>query len=370
MNRYFLNKAARSAPENSNLFTADEYRQVNEFFQGDPSTPLWHMRQLAADLQVSDILVKDESSRMGLNAFKILGVSYAIGCLLKPGRLSPTATLACATEGNHGRAVARVARLHGLRAKVYMARDAALSRIDAIEAEGADVIIVDGNYDTAVQMMSEAAIKEGWTIVSDTSWEGYDEIPRLIMAGYTRILDEAEIQWRSQRPDVVLVQAGVGALAGAVVSWLCHRFGVNRPFTIVCEPASAACLLESARTGEPTSVNGPFDTIMAGLRSGQLSRIVWPTIAAVDSFVAIEDDWCRRAVRVLADPDREDPVIVAGASGACGLAALLAIMQDEGLQSLREAVGLNKQARVLVINTEGATDPAVFKQITGSAPNR
>ena len=367
MSHYFLNPTARSIPVHPGLFEAEEYHQVTSFFRGMPSTALRHLTAVAAKLGVGDILLKDESDRLGLNSFKILGASYAIGRLLKEGRIAKGAVLVCATEGNHGRAVARAAKENGLHAKVYMSADAAAPRIEAIAQEGAQVVTVDGNYDDAVRLAASDARSNGWTLFSDTSGPGYEEIPRLIMAGYTRLLDEAKDQWAPEAPpDVVLVQAGVGGLACAAVSWLCHRYGARRPFMIACEPTRAACLLESARVGKPVPLSGPFDTIMAGLRCGEVSQLAWPTIAAaVDAFVAIDDMQCEATMRILAHQEGGDPVVVAGASGACGLAALLAILQDERLRPLREAAGTSDRSRVFVINTEGATDPRLYLEVTG-----
>lgn len=364
MTRYFLNPNARTGPAQTGLFDEHEYRQVSGF-EVQP-TPLWHLKGLASRISVADILLKDESSRLGLNAFKILGVSYAVGRLLNENGFGKGSVLVCATTGNHGRAVAHAAREHGLDAKVYVPADTAAARIEAIEAEGASVVTVDGNYDDAVRLATEDARRHGWTIISDTAWAGYEEIPRLIMAGYTKLMDEAESQWAPEPPpDVVLVQAGVGGLACAVVSWLCHRFGAQRPFTIVCEPASAACYLESARAGKPVSLRGPFSTNMAGLASGEVSSMAWPTVAgAADAFVAIDDEPSMQLMRDLAHPTEGDPVIVAGASGVCGLAVLLEILRDEALRPVREASSLSARSRVLVINTEGATDPELYARVT------
>ena len=364
MNRYLLNRSAPSRPPGSSLFEPGEYQKVKDSFHPTP-TALWHLPALASSTGVADILVKDESSRMGLNAFKILGVSYAVGRLLSDKRIIKDAPLVCATTGNHGRAVARAAREHGLDAKVYVPASTASARIEAIEEEGASVLTIGGNYDDAVRLAAEDARRHGWTIISDTAWPGYEEIPRLIMAGYTKLMDEAESQWAPEPPpDVVLVQAGVGGLTCAVVSWLCHRFGAQRPFTIVCEPTSAACYLESARAGRPVSLHGPFNTNMSGLSSGEVSSIAWPAIAAAaDAFVAIDDEPSMQAMRKLAHPTDGDPAIVAGASGACGLAVLLEILRDEKLRPVREASGLNSVSRLLVINTEGATDPEFYAQV-------
>lgn len=364
MTRYFLNPNARTSPAHTGLFDELEYRQASGF-EVQP-TPLWHLKGLASRISVADILLKDESSRLGLNAFKILGVSYAVGRLLNENGFGKGSVLVCATTGNHGRAVAHVAREHGLDAKVYVPADTAAARIEAIEAEATSVVTVGGNYDDAVRLATEDARRHGWTIISDTAWAGYEEIPRLIMAGYTKLMDEAESQWAPEPPpDVVLVQAGVGGLACAVVSWLCHRFGAQRPFTIVCEPASAACYLESARAGKPVSLRGPFSTNMAGLASGEVSSMAWATVAgAADAFVAIDDEPSMQLMRELAHPMEGDPVIVAGASGVCGLAVLLEILRDEELRPVREASSLSARSRVLVINTEGATDPELYARVT------
>ena len=368
MNRYLINSAARSSHNHSGLFGTDEYRMVDDFFGSQPNllpTPLRHLRGLASQMNIGDLLVKDESTRFGLTSFKILGVSYAVGRLLSRGQLAKGSVLVCATEGNHGRAVARVAAENSLESKIYVAVDISLARIGALEREGAQVIVVDGNYDDAVKQAARDAEAYGWQIISDTSWFGYEEIPRSIMAGYTRLMTEAEQQWTPDRPpDVVFVQAGVGGLACAVVSWLCQRYGTKRPFVIVCEPVSAGCLLESFRAGRPVTLHGPFDTIMAGLRCGEVSLTAWPVIAgAVDAFVSIEDEHSERVMRMLAHPPEGDTLVTAGASGACGLAGLLALTEDESFRLVREACGLNAQTRVLAINTEGATDPDLYAQV-------
>jgi diaminopropionate ammonia-lyase len=364
--QFHLNESARSASNYRGLFDNQEYERVKEFFSSRPrnhSTPLRHLRELATEFGVADILLKDESERFRLNAFKILGVSYAVRRMLDDGELAEGSVVACATEGNHGRALARVAAENRLEAKVYVSSHTAPARIKALEEERAHVVLVEGNYDDAVRQAKADTEAHGWTIVSDTAWPGYERVPRLIMAGYTRLLDEAEEEWKEAPPDVVLVQAGVGGLACAVVSWLCWRYGARRPFTIVCEDASAECLLESTRAGEYTSLPGPFDTIMAGLRCGEASSIAWPVLAvAADAFVSVNDEYCVEAVRLLASPLGSDERVAAGASGACGLAALLAILRDESLSPVRESSGLGADSRVFVINTEGVTDPSTISQ--------
>ncbi len=372
MSQYLINPNARAERNYRGLFDAEEYHLVDDFFCARPEfepTPLVHLRALASELGIGGILVKDESSRFGLNSFKILGVSYAVGQLLGEGRLAKDSVVVCASEGNHGRAVAHVAAENKLGARIYVASATSPTRIEAIEKEGAEVIVVDGNYDDAVKQAARDSELYGWQIISDTSWSGYEEIPRWIMAGYTQLMKEAETQWTPDPPpDVVFVQAGVGGLTCAVVSWLCQRYGTKRPLVIVCEPVSAACLLESCRAGKPVTLTGPFNTIMAGLRCGEISALTWPVISkSADAFVSIDDEQCASAMRALADPTKDDPVVVAGAAGACGLAALLALQEDESLLPMREASGLNAQSRALVINTEGASDPGLYAQVIGTA---
>jgi diaminopropionate ammonia-lyase len=369
-NKYHLNPAARSGLPYHGLFADEEYKRVGDYYRSlshlQP-TPLRHLRGLASVIGVADILLKDESSRFSLNSFKILGTAYAVDQLLSDGHLNESSVLVCATEGNHGRAVAHIATERHLEAKVYVSSATADASIEALKREGAEVLIVDGTYDDAVRQAAQDAEARGWSVISDTSWPGYEFVPRLIMAGYTRLLDEAEEQWMPEPPpDVVLVQAGVGGLASAVVSWLCRRYGASRPFIVVCEPSSAACVLESARAGKRVTLDGPFNTIMAGLRCGEVSNAAWPLMAkAVDAFVAIEDEQCVAAMRMLARPQSGDTLVEAGASGACGLASLSAILRDENLRPVRDAIGLNTQSRVFLINTEGATDPELYARVIG-----
>jgi diaminopropionate ammonia-lyase family len=265
--------------------------------------------------------------------------------------------------------VARVALELGIEAKIYVAADCVAARVEAIESEGAQAIRVEGDYDDAVKQAARDAEHDGWTIISDTSWDGYELIPRSIMAGYTRLMEEAGKAWEpGLPPEIVIVQAGVGGLACALVSWLCHRYGALRPYTIVCEPTAAASCLASKRAGSPVSLSGPFETMMAGLRCGTVSPLAWSVLAgAADAFLAVNDEMSAAAMRLLAEPENGDPQIRAGAAGACGLGALLAILEDEDLRPLREASGLDRQSRILLINTEGVTDPELYAQVCGQS---
>lgn len=369
MNKSFINPHSRTKDPIGGLFSSEELSQVRTFFRRHPNnkpTPLLQLSALAEKIGVKNILVKDESTRMGLNSFKILGVSYAVNRLLSDKRITKDTVLVCATEGNHGRAVAHAARANGLAARIYVAGDIKPTRIEALEKEGAEVIAVKGNYDEAVRQAAHDAGKNGWQVVSDTSWTGYEEIPRLIMAGYTGMLGEAQTQWSGEPPDAIFVQAGVGGLAGAVVSWFYQIYGRRRPFIIICEPDSAACFLESARAGKPVTLKGRFDTIMAGLRCGEVSPLGWKIISAkADAYLTVSDGQCQTAMRLLAHPPKNDIAAAAGASGACGLGGLLAVMQNEQLSQLREHCRIDCNSRIFLINTEGATDPQLYSEIVG-----
>jgi diaminopropionate ammonia-lyase len=275
------------------------------------------------------------------------------------------AVLVAATDGNHGCALARVARLRGLKAKIYISQGAAAARIQAISREGAEVIPIAGNYDDSVHVAAEAARTNGWTLVSDTSLPGYELVPRYIMAGYSMIMNEVAEQW-TEPPDVVFVQAGVGGLACAVLSWLLNRLGSSRPFVVTCEPKAAACVLESMRADQPVIIPGSLETAMAGLSCGTVSGVAWPVLhSGLDACLAIGDDECFEAMRILAHPESTDPYIVSGESGACGLAALRSTMTQNDLLRLKDFLQLGSDSRVLVINTEAATDPVSYARVTG-----
>ena len=359
--RCFLNHAARRDDTFRGLFGDDEYRAVHDYFAAHPElppTPLTSLRELSRAVGLAAVDAKDETGRFGINAFKILGVSYAVhrlgDAVARPG-------VVCATAGNHGRAVARVARQKGIGCTVFLPlartadpaeRATRAARIEAMRSDGATVIEVNGTYEEAVQRAADAGEETGATIISDTSWDGYVQIPRWIMAGYTRLFEEASQQWEAP-PGGVIVQAGVGGLLCAAASWFAWRFGGQRPFIISAEPEHAACLLGSARAGAPIEIEGSLETIMAGLRCARPSSVAWPAIAeGVDAFVTVSDARVREAMARLRRNDAQGG-IAAGPSGACGVAALHDIMTGEHLGALRSAAGIGGATRALVVITEG-----------------
>ena len=356
---WLIHPRRESRNAKTGIFTADEYRDVTEYFGRYPGyrqTPLHSLVGLASALGISDLLVKDESQRLGLNAFKILGVAYAVHRLVVEGRVHQRTVLACATDGNHGRALAHIGRQLGLKTKVFIHKGASAARIESIENELAEVVVVDGNYDDSVREVAREAEMHGWTVISDTAWPGYETVPRYIMAGYTMLLAEAEQQWATV-PDAVVVQAGVGGLATAVVSWFLDHYPQKCPVIVCCEPSNAACVLESIRNGKRVLFPGSLHTVMEGLSCGTVSSVAWPMLeTGLDACVAISDDEASAAVQELSNARAGDVPIAAGHSGAAGVAALTAIMRRDDLQTVRHELRFDRQSRVLVINTEGVSE--------------
>ena len=349
---------------------------MHAFFDARPElapTPLVELPALARRVGIGRLFAKDESGRFGLNAFKLLGARFAIQTLMDEGDIRPGAMLVCASEGNHGRAVARAARDAGCTARVYMAHDAAPARVDAIAGEAAKVITVDGSYDDAVRVMEADAKANGWTIISDTAWPGYERIPRLIMLGYTHMLDEiaqspalsagrgsasSGVEW-----DAIFVQGGVGGLLCAVASWCAFHRPRNPPRVIAVEPTSAACLQASARAGQPVAVTGPLTTTMAGLRNREVSAPAFRALLPiVDAFMAIDDVWAHAAMRQFAIPLPGDPTINAGSSGSAALGGLMALCHEPSLDGARRQLGLNRDSRVVALVSEGVTDPDLWRR--------
>jgi diaminopropionate ammonia-lyase len=345
-------------------------RAFHRELPGYAVTPLIEAPGLAAELGLDALWVKVESSRLELPSFKILGASWAISRLLvdRFGTLPdpPTLddlraalatdrpiTLVAATDGNHGRAVARMARLLGCSCRILVPAGTAEARIAGIESEGAIVEVVEGTYDDAVAA-SAALAGADVLVVSDTSWDGYVDVPADVIAGYTTIFVEVDEQLGDDDIDLVVVPMGVGALTAAVVAHYSARAAV-----VAVEPLSAACGLESARAGAPAFVPGPHDSIMAGLNCGTVSLIAWPTVlAGVDAFVAVADVAAEQAMRELATLG-----VVAGETGAASLAGLRA------LAAHAEEAGIDLRGRrALVLCTEGATDPVAYERIVGTPP--
>ena len=336
--------------------------------------------EIAETLGVGKVLVKDESSRLGLPAFKVLGASWAVYRALEERlgddgfgdwetiedlrqRLEPLRplSLVAATDGNHGHAVARVARLLGLGARIFVPRDMVTARREAIGGEGAEVVVVDGGYDEAVQKSAGA---DG-LLISDTSWPGYERVPSWVIEGYSTMLWEIEDELGRRGeagPDLVVVQVGVGAFAAAVAGHFRRPDSPQHPKLVAVEPARADCLFQSISAGRLVSVPGPHDSIMAGLNCGRPSLVAWPILSrAIDTVVAVDDEPAREAMRLAARTG-----IVAGETGAAGLGGLLQLLHlGEGGEA-RRLLDVNENTRVLVFNSEGATDPDAYQKIVAA----
>jgi diaminopropionate ammonia-lyase len=328
-------------------------------WEGYEPTPLRTLLVLAAECGLEQILYKDEGSRFTLRSFKALGGAYAVQRLVAARGSAEGLTVTCATDGNHGRAVAWGACRAGAKAVIYVHEGVSEGRAAAIRSFGAEVRREGPNYDASVRASAEAAAKHGWQIVSDTAWPGYEDVPRDVMQGYAVLAMEAEEA--GARPTHVFVQGGVGGIAAAVLSYRWEKYGSARPKLIVVEPDKAACLYESARAGAWTSVAGELDTVMAGLACGEPSTLAWRLLQpGADAFMTVTDDEAKAAMCLLADLN-----VVGGESGVAGLAGLLRAAKEP---SMRAAFGLDASSRVLLYGTEGATDPDVYRQIVGRTP--
>jgi diaminopropionate ammonia-lyase len=368
---------------------ASDPRGFHSSMPGYAPTPLRAAPVTAEALGVAEVLVKDESSRLGLPSFKVLGASWAVYRALlarldaTPEQLPTLAALreaiaplrplalAAATDGNHGRAVAHMAALLDLDAAIYVPDNMVSARIDAIASEGATVMVVPGGYDDAIRRSAQDA-SERCLVISDTSWDGYEEVPAWVIEGYGTVFAEIEEQLEGRAsPDVVAVPIGVGALGAAVVRhyWSAagsggsDRAARGRPRLVGVEPTSAACVLESVAAGEIVTLDHPQDSIMAGLNCATPSLIAWPSVSrGIDAYVAVPDARVPEAMRLLAADG-----IVAGETGAGGLAGMLSLAQDPGLLQAREVLGLSADSRVLLLCTEGATDPEAYARLTAGA---
>jgi diaminopropionate ammonia-lyase len=350
---------------------------------GYEKTPLVALAGLAAEIGVASLHYKDEGGRFGLGSFKALGGAYAVARLLQRqveeslGQPIPMAeiiskshaeivsgiTVCCATDGNHGRSVAWGAQTFGCRCVIFIHATVSDGRRDAIAQYGAEVRRCPGNYDESVREAQATATREGWFVVSDTSYEGYMEVPKDVMQGYELMGAEAFDQV-GMTPTHIFLQTGVGGMAAAVASQAKRRWGADRPIIVLADPDRAACWLDSLMTGRPTAVEGDLDTLMAGLACGEVSALAWEILKDHgDAAMAVPDDAAVEIMRRLANPVAGDVPIVAGESAVAGIVALVAAMEDAEAKAL---LGLDSGSRVLVFGTEGDTDPELYRELVGA----
>ena len=390
--KWVLNKCPKSEDSNLPVMSLENVAAARAFHQGFPQysvTPLADLDAMAGRLGLGGLYVKDESYRFGLNAFKVLGGSFAMARYIaqQTGRdIADTtfdyltgddlqkdfgqATFFTATDGNHGRGVAWAASKLGQKAVVHMPKGSSQPRFDNIAKEGAQVTIEEVNYDDCVRMAAaEAEQTEHGVIVQDTAWEGYEEIPTWIMQGYGTMASESAEQLRqigTNRPTHVFIQAGVGSLAGAVVGYYTNLFPHDPPKFIVMEAQAADCLYQGALAGDgsPRVVDGDLQTIMAGLACGEPNIISWDILRNhAAAFVSCPDWVSARGMRMLAVPVKGDPKVISGESGAVGMGLIAALMETDEYKELRDAIGLDRYSQVLMFSTEGNTDPLKFRKV-------
>ena len=349
---------------------------------GYATTPLVRLDAIARDIGVSRIYYKDESQRFGLKSFKALGGAYAVACQLRERIQSKTGeragigdllerkyadlvegiVISCATDGNHGRSVAWGCRLFGCACVIYIHRDVSVGRQQAMEEYGAEVIRIEGNYDDSVKQAAADAERHGRIVVSDTSYPGYLEIPRDVATGYTVMLAEIVSQLEGDIPTHVFVQGGVGGLAASVCAYFWELWGRRRPRFIVVEPERANCLQQSARHGRPVAVEGDLETLMAGLSCGEVSLLAWQILErGADDFLTLGEDAVAPCMRLLA---ANSPSIEAGESAVAGIGAAIVARADADMSA---RLGLDESSRILVLGTEGATDPELYDKLVASA---
>ena len=390
--KWAVNHMPKTDDKSLSLMSLEEAEKARAFHKSFPQydrTPLTALEHMAEFLGLGRLYVKDESYRFGLNAFKVLGGSYAMArfiaketgrdvselpySVLTSEELKKEfgqATFFTATDGNHGRGVAWAANRLGQRAVVHMPKGTTKARLENIAKEGAQVDIQELNYDDCVRLAArEAAETPRGVIVQDTAWEGYEEIPSWIMEGYGTMAMEAGEQLMEageQRPTHVFVQAGVGSLAGAVVGYFANLYADNPPIFVVVEAQAADCLYQGAKAGDGAirTVGGDMETIMAGLACGEPNTISWDILKNhVKVFISLPDWAAAQGMRMLAAPIKGDAPVTSGESGAAPFGALAAIMTMEEYADLKAANGLNETSRVLVFSTEGDTDPERYKNI-------
>lgn len=367
----------------------DAARREISTWPGYEPTPLLALNGLAEALGIGSLRLKYEAPRFGLGSFKALGGAYAVSLYLKsmireatgndadtPSLLSGTyagttrnITVCSATDGNHGRSVAWGAQMFGCRCVIYVPHHTSQGRIDAIAAFGAEVIRHHANYDDTVRECASVAAENGWTVISDTSYDGYTQIPLDVMSGYTvlvaEILDQLPM---GERPSHVFVQGGVGGFACGVIAPMWHHWGKERPKFVFINPDNAAAMLRSAEAGNRVAIEGDLETVMACLSCGELSLLAWKLLArTIDDTIAIPDDAAMDTMRTLADGVNGDSPVVAGESGCAGVAGLIAAINDA---DAKKVLGLDANSRVLCICTEGATDPTLYADIVGRTPEQ
>ena len=364
---FVLNHPSRktTSTATSKILANSKSFDFHKSLKGYNCSPLVSLKSLSNDLNIKNLFVKDESERFGLNAFKVLGASYAINHILN--NESNISVFCTATDGNHGRALAWSANNQNKKCVVYVPENTTDLRIDAIINEGAEVYKLQMNYEKTCDYAKEMSQKHGWTLVQDTSWDNYEEIPSLIMSGYLTHFIEIENQLQSiynSEIDIIFLQCGVGSWAASCIWYFLNNYTGKTPKIVLVEPVESAGVFESFKLGSRSSPKGSYSTIMAGLNCGIPSKNAWEIIKnGCDAVILISDTDAIDAIRKYYYPKGNDFRVVSGESGAAGLAGLVRCTSDPDLNKLREHINLNTKSNILLFNTEGATDINDFNQI-------
>ena len=389
MCKYYFNSKRKALPfwddKEFYFLKNNDMIDFHRSLSGYKPTPFIELTNISNDLEVGKIIVKDESGRFGIKAFKALGASYAIFRVLKKiweekygtgfdfqsfrdeEKLNKLGkfTFCAASDGNHGKAVAWTSKMLGHNSVIFMPSETVKSRIRNIEAENGKVVVVDGTYDDCVRVASAEAKKNGWHEIADTAYPGYTDIPSWVLNGYSTLFREMEekiSEYNIGKNDFIFLQAGAGAFAASGASWLTKQLGADRPKIVIVEPLEASCYLESIIEGKAVATKGKMETIMAGLNCGVPSTLAWPILKdSADLFITIPDSYAEEAMRLYASEG-----IVSGESGASGLAGLIALMTDSSLKEAKEKIRIGKDSKVILVNTEGDTDPENYKKIIAS----
>ena len=356
-------KPGRDAQKRFTVSLAEQAAAFHRTLSGYAPTPLVPLDSLAGQLGVAGLYVKDESFRFGLNAFKVLGGSYCIHrCMEKSAQ---PCTFVTATDGNHGRGVAWAAARMKQKCVVYLPKGSSPERLSHIRALGAQAGITEWNYDDTVRFARQQAEKNGWVLVQDTSWEGYEQIPAWIMQGYTTMGLEITAQL-PRKPTHILLQAGVGAMAGAMCGFFEDYYGAECPRIIIVESDQADCLYRTAMAddGRLRTVAGSLSTIMAGLACGEPCHIGWEQIrSAAEWYASVSDSVAAKGMRVLGNPCGLDGRIISGESGAVTAGLVYELLTDPARREYRKQLGLDRQSVILCISTEGDTDRAHYRKV-------
>ena len=363
---------------------AEKARKFHQSFPDYQKTPLAKLMNLAGALGVKEVYVKDESYRFGLNAFKGLGGSYCIANYIAEKLNVPVenldynaltskevkeklgdVTFVTATDGNHGRGIAWTANRLGVKSMVFMPKGSSKERLENIRAFGSDASITDMNYDDTVRHAKQVAEEHGWPLVQDTAWEGYEKIPAWIMQGYMTMALEA-VEECGETPTHIFLQAGVGAMSGALAGFFANYYQKKKPIITIVEPNKADCIFRTARAddGKLHNVEGSMSTIMAGLACGEPCTIGWEELRAyADNYMSVPDYVAAKGMRILGNPLGDDRRVISGESGAATLGCLAGIMMNDSLDDVRKTLKLDENSRILCFSTEGDTERENYRKI-------